>query len=145
MATDFVPSALLQNPDAPIAVAPNGYHCTDLITRYGALDAGIKQVQDLGTAWVGTWLRQWHAKNPAAPAGLNTTASVPDPRSLPKPNPVSRTTVPQAIVDAAPAAAPSLPVGGPTSGGGSGGAVSGQGRKFKVIGNAMIQDPIRVD
>ncbi|KAH7106126.1 peptidase S28, partial [Auriculariales sp. MPI-PUGE-AT-0066] len=62
MSSDFVtiPSTETQ----PISVSSGGYHCTDLLIGYAAIDASIKAIQNLGASYLGRWIAQWHAANP---------------------------------------------------------------------------------
>jgi len=126
MSTDFLP--LVSTEQQPIAVASGGYHCSDLIISYGNVDASIKQVQNLGAAYMAKWVAAWHAAHPEAPKGKNAT--IVDPQTLPRPE-GRKMDIPTTIVDAPPLEQPELALtpGSPTV----------NRKANKVVGNAMVQ------
>ena len=66
MSSDFYPreSTELQ----PIAVS-DGFHCSDLITRYAAADKTVYNVQQLAISYFTKWIKEWQDKNPGAVNG----------------------------------------------------------------------------
>ncbi|CAE6513024.1 unnamed protein product, partial [Rhizoctonia solani] len=49
----------------PIAVS-DGFHCSDLITLFGAADKTVYDVQQLAIAYFTKWIKEWQDKNPGA-------------------------------------------------------------------------------
>ncbi|KAF8699317.1 Serine protease S28, partial [Rhizoctonia solani] len=80
MSSDFYPrkSTDLQ----PIAVS-DGFHCSDLLTRFGASDKTVYDVQQLAIAYFTKWIKEWQDKNPGAVKGGAVT--VIDPATKPAP------------------------------------------------------------
>ncbi|KAG8737421.1 hypothetical protein FRC10_008200 [Ceratobasidium sp. 414] len=52
----------------PIAVS-DGFHCSDLLTRYGTADPTVLAVQKLALAYMTKWIKEWQVKNPEALKG----------------------------------------------------------------------------
>ncbi|CAE6447253.1 unnamed protein product [Rhizoctonia solani] len=80
MSSDFYPrkSTELQ----PIAVS-DGFHCSDLLTRFGAADKTVYDVQQLSIAYFTKWIKEWQDKHPEAVKGGAVT--VIDPATKPAP------------------------------------------------------------
>ncbi|CAE6424059.1 unnamed protein product [Rhizoctonia solani] len=80
MSSDFYPrkSTELQ----PIAVS-DGFHCSDLLTRFGASDKTVYDVQQLAIAYFTKWIKEWQDKHPEAVKGGAVT--VIDPATKPAP------------------------------------------------------------
>lgn len=66
----------------PIAVS-DGFHCSDLITRFGAADKTVYDVQQLAVAYFTKWVKDWQAEHPEAVKGGPVT--VINPASVPAP------------------------------------------------------------
>lgn len=66
----------------PIAVS-DGFHCSDLLTRFGAADKTVYDVQQLAIAYFTKWVKDWQAKHPEAVQGGAVT--VINPASVPAP------------------------------------------------------------
>ncbi|KAJ1307848.1 hypothetical protein OPQ81_001929 [Rhizoctonia solani] len=52
----------------PIAVS-DGFHCSDLLMRFGAADKTVYDVQQLAIAYFTKWIKEWQDKNPGAVKG----------------------------------------------------------------------------
>ncbi|KAG8750277.1 hypothetical protein FRC12_012959 [Ceratobasidium sp. 428] len=52
----------------PIAVS-DGFHCSDLLTRFGTADPTVLAVQKLALAYMTKWIKEWQVKHPEALKG----------------------------------------------------------------------------
>jgi hypothetical protein len=52
----------------PIAVS-DGFHCSDLLTRLGAVDPTVLSVQKLAVAYMTKWIKEWQVNHPDALKG----------------------------------------------------------------------------
>jgi len=60
MSSDFRPDGKLHSTNAhPLKVIPGAYHCSDLITMNGVVNAGVQAVQDAEVAQIVKWVKQF--------------------------------------------------------------------------------------
>ncbi|QRV89989.1 Serine carboxypeptidase S28 [Ceratobasidium sp. AG-Ba] len=52
----------------PIAVS-DGFHCSDLLARFGAADPTVLSVQKLALAYMTKWIKEWQVQHPEALKG----------------------------------------------------------------------------
>ncbi|QRV75298.1 Serine carboxypeptidase S28 [Ceratobasidium sp. AG-Ba] len=52
----------------PIAVS-DGFHCSDLLTRFGTADPTVLSVQKLALAYMTKWVKEWQVQHPEALKG----------------------------------------------------------------------------
>ena len=46
---------------APLQIIPGGFHCSDLILKNGAVNAGVQTVIDNEIAQIKTWVAEYYA------------------------------------------------------------------------------------
>lgn len=64
VSSDFRPGGpLASSEQAPVLIVPGGYHCSDLITENGAVNAGVQSVIDAEIAQVKAWFAEWPGKS----------------------------------------------------------------------------------
>jgi hypothetical protein len=75
VSSQFRPEGPLEStPSAPVNIIPGGFHCSDLILKNGAVNAGVQAVIDTEIAqiveWVDEFYEQKSAKTGVAKRGL---------------------------------------------------------------------------
>lgn len=50
----------MSRPSAPLNIIPGGFHCSDLIVKNGAVNAGVQNVIDAELAQVKTWVAEYY-------------------------------------------------------------------------------------
>ena len=99
-ASDYHPR---QSTAEQVIYVSNGFHCSDLITDNN-VDPTVGDVQNLGIAYLGSWIQEWRQLHPDVPSISNF--SVANPNTLPKPPAFKPTQIPQSIINAPPAPLP---------------------------------------
>ncbi|KAF7169373.1 hypothetical protein CNMCM6106_004298 [Aspergillus hiratsukae] len=60
VSSNFRPGGPLQSTaEAPVQVIPGGFHCSDLILRNGAVNAGVQKVIDNEVAQIKAWVKEY--------------------------------------------------------------------------------------
>jgi hypothetical protein len=63
VSSEFRPGGPLKStPEAPIAIIPGGYHCSDFRTSNGAANAGVQAVIDREVGQIVEWVGEWQKK-----------------------------------------------------------------------------------
>jgi hypothetical protein len=63
MSSQFRPGGqLASTPEHPVQIIPGGFHCSDLILRNGAVNAGVQNVIDNEVAQIKTWVAEYYTK-----------------------------------------------------------------------------------
>lgn len=52
---------LASTPEAPVQIIPLGFHCSDLIARNGAANAGVQTVIDNEISQIVTWVKEYYS------------------------------------------------------------------------------------
>lgn len=61
MSSVFRPGGeLVSTPEVPVQVIPGGFHCSDLIARNGAVNAGVQKVIDTEVEIVKGWVAEYY-------------------------------------------------------------------------------------
>lgn len=50
----------MSRPSAPLNIIPGGFHCSDLIVKNGAVNAGVQNVIDAELAQIKTWVAEYY-------------------------------------------------------------------------------------
>jgi Serine carboxypeptidase S28 len=63
MSSQFRPGGqLASTPEHPLQIIPGGFHCSDLILKNGALNAGVQSVIDNEVEQIKTWVAEYYTK-----------------------------------------------------------------------------------
>jgi hypothetical protein len=63
MSSQFRPDGPLPStPEHPLQIIPGGFHCSDLIMKNGAVNAGVQTVIDNEIAQIKTWVAEYYTK-----------------------------------------------------------------------------------
>ncbi|EPS30153.1 hypothetical protein POX_b02836 [Penicillium oxalicum] len=63
MSSEYRPGGPLKSrPSAPLNIIPGGFHCSDLILKNGAANAGVQKVIDAEVAQIKTWVAEYYKK-----------------------------------------------------------------------------------
>ncbi|KAF7719783.1 Serine carboxypeptidase [Penicillium ucsense] len=63
MSSEYRPGGPLKSrPSAPLNIIPGGFHCSDLILKNGAVNAGVQKVIDAEVAQIKTWVAEYYKK-----------------------------------------------------------------------------------
>lgn len=67
VSADIRPGGPLQSTaQTPVNIVPGGFHCSDMITKNGVVNAGAKQVMDAQVKQIVEWVGQWGKHNSRA-------------------------------------------------------------------------------